>query len=145
MPLAGQAHVDRAGPDRQPDPRALTHAHSSSTPRSAQGRKGDSADSLLTTCYRECDDDRCPFTTTHARRGKMSQPVRDERLTLPGRGQERATMLYCARPENDRPCPAVVVTCWPGVRGVTPRPWCPLWSVSSRGRRSAWTRLTPSA
>ena len=39
----------------------------------------------------------------------MSQPVRDERLTLPGRGQERATMLYCARPENDRPCPAVVV------------------------------------
>jgi carboxymethylenebutenolidase len=39
----------------------------------------------------------------------MSQPVRDERLTLPGRGQEREMMLYCARPENERPCPAVVV------------------------------------
>ena len=39
----------------------------------------------------------------------MSQPVRDERLTLPGRGQEREMNLYCARPDDTRSYPAVVV------------------------------------
>src|SRR5256885_10280561 len=39
----------------------------------------------------------------------MSQPVRDERLTLPGRGQELEMMLYCARPYDGASYPAVVV------------------------------------
>ena len=39
----------------------------------------------------------------------MSQPVRDERLTLPGRGQDLEMTLYCARPDDDASYPAVVV------------------------------------
>src|SRR5262249_42678793 len=39
----------------------------------------------------------------------MSQPMRDERLTLPGRGQEPEMMRYCARPDDEQSHPAVVV------------------------------------
>ena len=39
----------------------------------------------------------------------MSQPVRDERLTLPGQGPELEMNLYCARPDDTWSYPAVVV------------------------------------
>ena len=39
----------------------------------------------------------------------MSQPVRDERLTLAGRGPEIEMTLYCARPDDTWSYPAVVV------------------------------------
>src|SRR5436305_9064616 len=39
----------------------------------------------------------------------MSQTVRDEHLTLPGREQELEMTLYCARPDDDASYPPVVV------------------------------------